>query len=217
MDDCSAEYAKIKIVLLRWARVSVPIWAGYVGQRGGQGAHLDKIWQMYWQPVHHRGRGTAIQHRLTCVCLAWNIQCNIIQGFFSRQNWMIGEKLFDKVFLLNFLNYSEFNRNLTVTLFLYTCVHIYIYRIKLSLCCRVDFSTKFDWVKVARQRQWRTAPNDQRIPARILRHLYISDNLLLNATISKSNLLFCIIRTRTVHFAIFVVYLWLWPSSRTSR
>ena len=46
MDDCSAEYAKIKIVLLRWARVSVPILAGYVGQCGGQGAHLDKIWQM---------------------------------------------------------------------------------------------------------------------------------------------------------------------------
>ena len=61
MDDCSAEYAKIKIVLLRWARVSVPIWAGYVGQCGGQGAHLDKIWQMYWQPVHHRGAGNLAQ------------------------------------------------------------------------------------------------------------------------------------------------------------
>ena len=65
-----------------------------------------------------------------------------------------------------------------------------IYRIKLSLCCRVDFSTKFERVKVARQRQWSTAPNDQRIPARILRHLYISDNLLLHATIYKSSLLF---------------------------
>ena len=30
--------------------------------------------------------------------------------FFSRQNWVIVEKLFDKVFLLNFLSYSEFNR-----------------------------------------------------------------------------------------------------------
>ena len=125
MDDCSAEYAKIKIVLLRWARVSLPIWAGYVGQCGGQGAHLDKIWQMYWQPVHHRGRGTAIQHRFTCVCVLLET-FSAISGFFSKHYWVIGEKLFDKVFLLNFLNYSEFNRNLTVTLFLYTCVHKYV-------------------------------------------------------------------------------------------
>ena len=118
MDDCSAEYAKIKIVLLRWARVSVPIWAGYVGQCGGQGAHLDKIWQMYWQPVHHRGRGTAIQLRFTCVCVAWSILCNIIQGF-SKQYWVIGWLV--KLLLLNFLNYSEFNRNSTVILFL----HVY--------------------------------------------------------------------------------------------
>ena len=99
---------------------------------------------------------------------------------------MIVEKLFDKVFLLNFLSYSEFNKNLTVTLFL--CEQQYAE--KLLLCCRVDFGTKFDRVKVARQRQWSTAPNDQRIPARILRHLYISDNLLLHATIYKSSLLF---------------------------
>ena len=100
MDDCSAEYAKIKIVLLRWARVSVPIWAGYVGQCGGQGAHLDKIWQMYWQPVHHRGRGTAIQHRFTCVCVcvAWSIQCNIIQGIFKNNiEWLV--KSFSTKFL----------------------------------------------------------------------------------------------------------------------
>ena len=57
-----------------------------------------------------------------------------------------------------------------------------ICRKKLSLCCRVHFSKKIDRVKVARQRQWSTAPNDQRIPARILRHLYISDNLLLKVT-----------------------------------
>ena len=102
MDDCSAEYAKIKIVLLRWARVSVPIWAGYVGQCGGQGAHLDKIWQMYWQPVHHRGRGTAIQHRFTCVCLAWNIQCNIIQGFFFEAKLGDCWKAFWQSFLTKF-------------------------------------------------------------------------------------------------------------------
>ena len=49
-----------------------------------------------------------------------------ISGFFSKHYWVIGKKLFDKVFLLNILNYSEFNRDLTVTLFLYTCVHKYI-------------------------------------------------------------------------------------------
>ena len=109
MDDCSAEYAKIKIVLLRWARVSVPIWAGYVGQCGGQGAHLDKIWQMYWQPVHHRGRGTAIQHRFTCVCVLLEVFRAKSFRVFSEAKLGNCWKAFSQLFLLNFFNYTENN------------------------------------------------------------------------------------------------------------
>ena len=122
MDDCSAEYAKIKIVLLRWARVSVPIWAGYVGQCGGQGAHLDKIWQMYWQPVHHRGRGTAIQLRFTCVCVAWSILCNIIQGF-SKQYWVIGWLV--KTFITKFSQLFRIQQKLNCHIVL-ACVQKYV-------------------------------------------------------------------------------------------